>query len=380
MTSTEQVAPTSYGLLRAAEAVTNWRALAMTGLAGLVFFLFIALSSWLMKSSVVLGGLFGIVSLVVGLIGYSSVGITLMRRAQGQEASFTDAILQAVFTVHRLLGVGVLLFLGFLGVVLAALLVLFICKIPGLGVFLYSFALPILAVVLGMTIAGMFYVGFPLAAPAVWEGNTAFQTVARLVVIVRHRLLAVITNLVILSLLVMFLSGVVSFVLFSGYSTSMGLSSAVGISPLGGIASLFRGVTGGMMYGPMGMGGMGGMESSTSYTGAFGFATGLLLTIGLTIPFLTFINGTCLIYLQTVDGLNFGETEEKMREHVVEAKRRTQEARDRAGSKLQEARSSVQASSKQGSTVVAGRACLKCSAPLAPDDMFCGECGVQNPV
>jgi len=375
MTSTEQVAPTSYGLLRAAEAVTNWRALAMTGLAGLVFFLFVALSGWLMGSSVVLGGLFGIVSLLVGLIGYSSVGITLMRRAQGQDVSFADAILQAVFTVHRLLGVGVLLFLAFLGMVLAALLVLFICKIPGLGVFLYSFALPILAVVLGMTIAGMFYVGFPLAAPAVWEGNTAFQTVARLVVIVRHRLLAVITNLVILSLLVMFLSGVVSFVLLSGYSTSMGLSSAVGISPMGGLTSLFQGVMGGMMGSPMGMY---GMASSTSYTGAFGFATGLLFTIGLTIPFLTFINGTCLIYLQTVEGLNFGETEEKMREHVEEAKRRTQEARDRAGSKLQEARSSVQASSKQVSSVVAGRACLKCSAPLAPDDVFCGECGAPN--
>jgi hypothetical protein len=42
-----------------------------------------------------------------------------------------------------------------------------------------------------------------------------------------------------------------------------------------------------------------------AYTGAFGFATGLLFSVGMVIPFLTMINGTCLIYLQVTDGLNF---------------------------------------------------------------------------
>jgi len=378
MTAAEQTSPTSYGLLRAAEAVTNWRALTMAGFAGLVFFLFIALSGWLTKSSIVLGGLFGLVSLVVGLIGYSAVGIVLMRKAQEQEVGFMDAVLQAVFTVHRLLGVAILLFLVFLGIALASLLVLFICKIPGLGAFLYSVAFPILTVILGMTIAGMFYVAFPLAAPSIWAGNTIYETLARLIVIVRQRLLSVITNLVILSLLVIFLSGVVLFVLFSGYSATTGLSAAVGIHSIGGLTSMFQSM---MLGGGMaGATGMDGMEGAMQYAGAFAFATGLLFTIGLIIPFLTFINGTCLIYLQTVDGLNFGEAEEKIRSHVEEAKRRTQEARDRAGSKLQEAKASVQRSPQQGSSVAVSRACTSCSAALAPEDVFCGECGSKNPI
>jgi hypothetical protein len=374
MTTSEQTGSTSYGLLRAAEAVTNWRALAMAGLAGLVFFLFAALCGWLTRTSFVLGALLGLITLIVGMIGYSSVGIVLMRRAQGQEVGFVDAVLQAVFTVHRLLGVAVLLFLAFVGIALAAVLILFVCKMPGLGPFLYSFVLPILTAVLGVTVAGMFYVVLPLAAPAVWAGNTTWETAARMFVIIRQRLLAVITNLVILSLLVLFLSGVVGFVLFAGYSATMGLSSAVGISPAGGAMGMMQGV---MLGG--GMGGMGGIASTNSYAGPFAFATGLLVTIGMVIPFLTFINGSCLIYLQVIDGLHFGEAEEQLRGHVEGAKRRTQEARDRAGAKLQEVRASAQKVAQQDSPAAAGRACASCHTLLAPDDVFCGECGAKNP-
>jgi hypothetical protein len=378
MTTPAQVSPPSYGLLRAAEAITNWRALAMTCLAGVVSFLFFALTGWMMKSSVVVGGLLGIVSIVVWLIGYSSVGILLMRRAQGQEVGFMDAVLQAAFTVHRLFGVAVLLFLLFLGVALASLLILFVCRIPGLGPLLYSLVFPALAVILGVTIAAMFYVGFPLAAPAIWEGNTAFATIARLIGIVRSRLLQVITNLVILMLLVTFLSSVVFFVLLAGYSTAMGLSATAGIPTLGGMVGMFHGMMGGM-------GGMGagldyeGMGRAASYTSAFGFATGLLFTVGSIIPFLTFINGTCLVYLQAVDGLEFGETEQKLRDHVDEAKRRAQEARDRAQAKLNDSKLAMQSAPQADTPVAASRACVKCGAALAPDDTFCGECGEKNP-
>lgn len=383
MSTVEHTGSPSYGLLRAAEAVFNWRALAMTGLVGLAFFLCVALSGWLAKGSILLGGLSGLLTLVVGMIAYSSVGILLMRQAQGQEVGFVDAILQAVFSVHRLVGVAVLLFLGFVVVAVAAALILAACKIPGLGPLLYGFVFVILTVLLGMTIAGMFYVVFPLAAPAIWAGNTVWETSARLLVIMRQRLLPVITNLVVLSLLVFFLSCVVSFFLFAGYSTTLGLSSSLGINPAGGAMGIQRMLLGGGAGGLGGFGGMGslaGLDEAMAYAGPFAFATGLLMTVGMVIPFLTFINGTCLIYLQTINGLQFSEAEQELRGHVGDAVRRAQEARERAGGKLQEAKESMQKAVPQPIPAAPARACAACHAPLAADDVFCGECGTNNPL
>jgi hypothetical protein len=376
----------SYGLMRAAEAVTDWKALALTCAAGVVSFLFVAITAWLAKSSVALGGVFMLVTFVVWLIGYSSVGILLMRRAQGQAVSMMDAVMQATFTVHRLLGVAVLLFLLFLGVALAALLVLLVCKIPGIGPVLYGLAFPILTIILGVTVAAMFYVGFPLAAPAIWEGNTAVQTIARLIGIVRTRLLSVITNLVILALLVMFISCVVFFLLAAGYSTTTGLSTTVGISPVGGIGSMLPmgGLLGGV--GQFAGGGYGGygLGETNSYAGSFAFASGLLFTIGAIIPFLTYIIGTCLVYLLAAQGLNFSATEAKLREGVEEAKRRTQEARERAHARMNEAKTAMEPApqttfSPATAAPAPQRSCSSCHTSLALDDLFCGDCGTKNP-
>lgn len=376
MTTPAQPAFNPYGLIRAADAVTDWRALATTALAALAFFLCAALSGWLAKSSMALAFVFGLVTLVVGLIGYSSVGIMLMRRAQGVETSIADAVMQAVFTVHRLLGVALLMLLAFAGLALAALLLLFVCKLPGVGNLLYAIVFPIVTVALGLTIAGMFYVAFPLAAPAVWAGNTVWQTAARLFVIIRQRLLSVITNLVILSILVFFLSSVVMFVLYSGYFAAIGLSAKVGIFAGGGFGGLLQGAMGGMG----GMNGYGGGDNVMSYGGAFAFGTGLVFMLGMIIPFLTFINGSCMIYLQTVDGLEFDGAEQQLRGHMDEAKRRAQEARERAGSRLEEAKAAVQRPAPAPAAPPVARSCSNCHEPLAEDDVFCGGCGTKNPL
>jgi MFS family permease len=395
MTTAAQPAFNPYGLIRAADAVTDWRALATTALAALAFFLCAALSGWMAKTSGALAALFGLLTLVVGMVGYSSIGIMLMRRAQGVETSIADAVMQAVFTVHRLLGVALLMLLAVVGVALAALLLLFVCKLPGVGNVLYAIVFPIVTVAMGMTIAGMFYVAFPLAAPAVWAGNTIWQTAARLFVIIRQRLLSVITNLVILSILVFFLSSVVMFVLYSGYFATVGLSAKVGINALGGLGGLFQGAMGGM-GGMGGMSGYGQDEGAMSYGGALAFASGLVFMVGMIIPFLTFINGSCLIYLQTVDGLEFDGAEQQLRGHMDEAKRRAQEARERAGAKLEEAKAAAQRHAPAASPAAAAaaaaapaaaaaapapaRSCASCHEALAADDVFCGGCGTKNPL
>lgn len=404
MSSNSTTSGSPFVLLRAAEAATNWRALAMTGIAALAFFLSLAMTAWLTQHSFFLGGLFSIVSLIVGITGYSAVGILLMRQSQGRDLSFLDAIMQGVFTVHRMLGVALVLLVIFLLVALAAVAVLFLCKLPALGPLLYAVMLPLLTVFIGVTFAGIFYVAMPLAAPAIWAGNSVTETIARLFVIVRQRLLMTITYIVVLSFLVLFLSGVVSFILFSGYATTMGISQAVGINPMGSMMGMMSGIMGNHMGSHMGYGGgFEALESGMAYTSAFGFATGLLFSVGMVIPFLTMINGTCLIYLQVTDGLNFTEAEEQLQAQMQEAKRRANEAKERASAKLQEAKDAAAAASAKSDQPAAktepeitpaatpaapvtppapvaavARTCSVCKAPLAAEDVFCGECGTKN--
>ncbi|AGW90813.1 MULTISPECIES: hypothetical protein [Cupriavidus] len=387
MTTSEKAAAAPYALLRAAEAITNWRALAMCGMAGVATLIAGMLTKYTIAHSVFLGLVLGLVTLGVMLVGYSAVGITLMRQAQGHTIGFVDAVLQAVFTAHRFLGVGILLLLGYLAVLLAGLLIFLLCKIPGLGPLLYAFAFPVVAVVVGVTSAGLWYVGYPLAAPAIWEGNTAVQTVARLMQISRHRLLQVIVNMFLLLVLVAVLSIVVFGILAYGAMMATSLSSAVGASPMSTLMSMFSGFLGpfGRSYGGgFGRGDMAALQEGMAYASSFGFGAGLLLTIALVIPFLTFINGTCLIYLQTVNGMDFSDSEAMLKERMAQAKRQAEQARDRAVEGMRETKASPQArpavqAAQVAAPATVALACGSCHAPMAADDLFCGDCGAKRP-
>ncbi len=389
----------SYGLLRAAEAITNVRALAMCGIAGLATFLCAALTGYLGMHSLVLAFLLSLVTIVVGLIGYSAVGIVLMRHAQGTRVEFMQAILQATFSLHRFLGVGLLLFLGYLAVLLGALVILLICKIPGLGALLYAFALPIIAVAVGLLGVGIGYVGIPLTAPAIWEGNDSFQTVARLLQIGRQRLMSVIVNMFLLSILVGFLSVVVFAILFWGTAMATAMSTAVGVGPGSGLGSMLGMLGMGMGRGYGGYGGMGmlgmGDYGSSGHLAAFSFGVGLLITIGMIIPFLTFINGTCLIYLQSIDGMDFSASEEQIRKKLEDAKQAAEKARASADKGLRASRDGTAADTAGNAPAAAAaehapapapapapaaRSCSGCHAPLSSTDVFCGECGTKNPL
>ncbi|OXI92503.1 MULTISPECIES: zinc ribbon domain-containing protein [Burkholderia] len=392
--STLDQAPVSgkFGLLRAAEAVTNWRALAMCAFALVASMLMVMLTIQVIGHSPVLGLLFVIATLAISLIGYSAVGIVLMRDAQGESVGFVDALLQATFSVHRLVGIGVLLVVGWILLLLALLIVFLVCKIPGVGPLLYAIAYPVAAIAAGAIFAGMGYVGYPLAAPAIWQGNSTLQTAARLLQIGRRQLLGVIVRMFGLLLLVGVLSAIVFGILGTGAAIASSISAATGTSPLGGL----MGMSGlGRHAGTYGLGmdaaGGGFDYRSMAYLGAYGFGNGLLIAIGLVIPFLTFVNGTCLIYLQTVSGVDFSATEEKLSQHVADAKRHAEQARERAADHLAKARdshaasttgaaetASLPASAAESPAADEATACAQCHKPMAADDLFCGECGARR--
>ncbi|WP_196488339.1 hypothetical protein [Burkholderia cepacia] len=209
----------------------------------------------------------------------------------------------------------------------------------------------------------------------------------------RRQLLGVIVRMFGLLLLVGVLSAVVLGILGTGAAIASSISAATGTSPLGGLMSTLGRHAGAYGLGADaaegGFGGLGGFDyRSMAYLGAYGFGNGLLVAIGLVIPFLTFVNGTCLIYLQTVSGVDFSATEEKLSQHVADAKRHAEQARERAADHLAKARASHAAGAAGTASLPASdtaspatdeaTACAQCHKPMAADDLFCGECGARR--
>ncbi|WP_175925386.1 hypothetical protein [Burkholderia cepacia] len=95
-----------------------------------------------------------------------------------------------------------------------------------------------------------------------------------------------------------------------------------------------------------------------------------------------------LIYLQTVSGVDFSATEEKLSQHVADAKRHAEQARERAADHLAKARASHAAGAAGTASLPASdtaspatdeaTACAQCHKPMAADDLFCGECGARR--
>ncbi|WXK35353.1 zinc ribbon domain-containing protein (plasmid) [Mycetohabitans rhizoxinica] len=400
-----------FGLLRAAEAVTNWRALAMCALSVVATMLIGMLTMQMLRHSIMLGLPFILATIAAMIVGYSAVGIILMRGAQGERVGFIDALRQAALTAHRFVGVGALLGTGWLALLLALLFVFFVCKIPGVGPLLYAIAYPIAAIVAGAAFAGMWYVGYPLAAPAIWQGNSTLQTTARLLHIGRHQLLGMIIQMFMLLLLVGVLSIIVFGILGTGMVIASSASMGVGIRPLSGLFDLLSGLGrvdgfGGLstfdgQYGGYGMNGnaMGSASGngldrhSIAYLGSFGFGNGLLIAISLVIPFLTFVNGTCLIYLQTASGIDVSVTERKLRQRVADARRRARQARAAYASGAMTNPSTAPHGASPHAPTPTSRdtaahptpsdnngatTCTQCHKPMGEGDLFCGECGTRR--
>ena len=134
-----------------------------------------------------------------------------------------------------------LLVVGWILLLLALLIVFLVCKLPGVGPLLYAIAYPVAAIAAGAIFAGMGYVGYPLAAPAIWQGNTTLQTAARLLQIGRRQLLGVIVRMFGLLLLVGVLSAIVFGILGTGAAIASSISAATGTSPLGGLMGTLGG-------------------------------------------------------------------------------------------------------------------------------------------
>lgn len=363
----------SASLLSAVDAIRNWRAAALMLASLILAALMFALGGIVgLKVAGALGAIFMFFGIIILFYGANAVGILLMDEARGSASRpLLAAVLTSLSTGHRLILVMLLVALIYtVGILLIALL-LFICKVPGLGPLLFAFVFPLSVVVAGVAAFALYAVIAPLAAPAIWSGGTTMQVVARLAAIARQRIVVVILSMTVLLFICFVVGGVIAGIMFTGTMVAGGLSAGIiGINGmnLGDITGLLAMAGGGSG---------GGGDSNHLAAGALGGS--IVWAIALTLPVLVYLRGCCQVYLANIQDVNVEGIEQHLR-GTLDAARRGAEAIKAKGEAIaaqqsQDFEKSAEAAPVQASAAV--HLCPSCRAPFVPGDLFCGGCGYK---
>lgn len=365
MSNVAQHLKSSASLLGALDAIKNFRAYITLGTGGiaalLVFGMFAFFSAKLAMNgnfgmattSGVIGGLAAAVIFYTGLL---ATGILLLDQAKGNTIrSVGSAFFVGLVTLPSWIGLMLLLALTALAVVILIAILLFACKIPGIGPVLYAAVFPASVVVMGALFFAYINVILPLSMPAILDGNGVMKVLAKLFSLARTNLMPAIIFQILL-MLIAGITAIVSFgILIYGLLPVTSLSTM--ILPSGGIDQLA-----GAMIGMMG--GMSGDGSGYLIAASFGGA--ILCMVAAAAPLLTLIMGNCIIYLNFVRDLDSENLEASVRGKVNEFKEKAAETRSQLAQ---------QAASAKQSAPVTTTTCSKCGQPVSDDEVFCGNCG-----
>jgi hypothetical protein len=367
-----QIGRSSGYLLDALDAVSKWQPFALltsttilsmllTALLGAVTAFFALKSSVLAWFTLLLGT---VLVASVGLIGINATGIWLSDSVWGRaQRSVMDAVLASVFSAHRLLAVVALKFLLFLVFLLTLILVLFLCKIPGIGPVLYAVAMPAGVIASGLAIFILWYIGLPLASAAIWNGTPIMGTIAMLQAVARTRVHMAVVMMLLLILIAIMLVSFVWFILALGALVFMSLSAIV-LSVSSGMYEIFSG-----MYEIFNMFMRGG-SVGYSYALSFGMVTLLLISAN---PVMLFaLKGLSIIYREVSQELALGDVELEFTQRMADMKARAEAARARAMAHSQIA---VPAHAPTPPAATSALQCPSCHAAIAAADVFCGNCG-----
>lgn len=361
-------------LLESLSAMTHWRAfllLTSTFIASMIVATVLgAASALLMGHSGFLAGMMALTTalavFVIVLVGINGAGIMLSDDVwERPRRGIGDAVLSSARTSHRLVVILLLEGVLFLAYLIALTVVLFLCKIPFLGPLLYAVVFPAGAILTGIVLFALMYVGIPLAAPAIWNGATVMQALATLKEAVYHRLAFAVIMILLLGVLLLVVAGILWGILAGGAGTVMSLSALV----IGNSASL-AGIAMSFFYAP----GF-GSQGSSGYVWALSFGGAVLLLIGATPGMLVGIKGMAIIHRATMDGLSLEEAEAGLNQRFADVKRR-------AGEATEHARTRMVALTQTGATPAAqereesdAALCPTCHNAIATDDVFCAHCG-----
>lgn len=356
-------------ILRSLDVVSNRRAfivLFFTFLAGLVE---VALLSSLTLSLVSRGnygisGFFALLgSVVIFLtmsVGISATGFLVNDRLNGREQkTIINSVIAAAITLHRLIGVAALLFVGFIALLILAVIALFVCKIPGIGPVFYAFVFPVCAIAFG----SMFYVlssVLLLSGPAIWNGLTVKEAAGTLIAIIRQRLISVLVNNLMLSIMVSLVVGFIAVVLFSGMFMTSGMSVAI-------IGHGGPGLLESMM---MSLNGAGGGASGYLY--AAGFGASVLIGCAMVIPSLIMLSGYCIIFQGATEGLSSANVKTAIEDVLTNVRESAKKAKEQ----IEDTRKNISVTAETHAPA-AKDLCPACHSQFAAEDAFCMSCGAK---
>jgi hypothetical protein len=361
---------------RAAEGLSHWRGIVVSFLALLLGGAVLLLGMNLTASSfsgaaMVVRFLFLLLcSFIVGT-GVSAAGIMLLDNARNVSGrSLPDALVFGAICVIKLALVVLIALIVTLLFLTVAAMVYFICRVPGVGPLLLFFSHPVLVLAAGILIfsATLF---FSLVSPALWDGDTTMQAIAKALAILKERYIVVVLHLVVMVLVTAFIMAVVAGIIVPGYFSMTGLAARI----IG--ASIMNEINMPGLMDPtsilmtlmtlMSMGGQSGhMQAILLDTAVMAMMVGAM-------ALQVYLMGMNLVYLNVSEGVDASGAEQVLKQQFDQAKakaevakRRALEAADRARQAAQQARSS---------TPVSNATCPNCNAATSPGDAFCENCG-----
>jgi hypothetical protein len=371
----------SSSLLDCIDGVRNWRAVVLLLATFVVAVLVAAVGASMARAGSVFPLLFSLLALGVIFYGANAVGMMMMDEANGHRSRpIGAAVMSSLATSHRLIFVLLIIAGIYLVGMLAFALLLFICKLPGIGPFLYTFVFPVGVVVSGIAILAVPTVIFPLSAPAIWNGASTMGGVSQLMTVARTRLILVLLLMFGVGLIAGVVGGLIGMILISGTSFTGVLSTAVLGSDSSGLAGMTPGLADLMAGGGFG----GGLEG---YALAAMIGGGIVYAAAITLPGLVYLRGASAVYLRAIEGLDLAAEQAALSERVAAAQARAKEFQVQAQATAQQYAQRAQAATPavvgagaSGSPVTAVAAapssgCPACGTVIVPGDLFCANCG-----
>lgn len=370
-------------LLRSYEALHNWRALAM--LAGSFVLGGLAISggaaAGMSSGSAAVSMLMGLLGAIIIVVGMNASGLMLVDQAYDQPIrGFAPAFLGGVQAALYVIGLLILLGLGFAVILLAAYLLSLFGRIPGIGGFLGFLLGGPLVVVVALAYAVLLLAG-PLMIAAVWHGEGFIASLSRAVGIVTQRPLEVFMHFLVLGLLVFPAVAFIFAVVFVG---SMFVGGFFAAGSFGGM-----GVGGfGGMGGLSGMRGMEGVALGGAGMGGAGLSIGLVWFLAWSVVSLIYVLGMIFVYRAVSEGVE-STGSEQIGQKLAQFKQKLDDYKPRPAPvtpppppPAHPAHPAPTAESPDPSPEPTSPAqaadtthCPACGADVQPDDAFCGSCG-----
>lgn len=241
-------------------------------------------------------------ALFVAFYGGNAAGILVMDEARGVAVrEVGKAVRASLLSAHRLILALLVIAAGYatVGAALVGLMWLSRASVSGpvLGPWLFGLIVPLGVVVVGVALLAWVAVVVPLAAPAVWAGESAAQVVTLLWQWMRRRLPTVALLMAAVSLLTAGVGALVSFAVMVGgrVVAELGVHVAKVDVPVRGLmAGLFG-------YGVRSLEAAGVTLGATGHASAAVAGGTVVFALALVLPGLVYLRGTCSVYLAMRD-------------------------------------------------------------------------------